>query len=1395
MAVLVVAAIAVQGRGQTWTGNGTDNNWSTAGNWSGGTPVSGVATSVTFGGSNRLSPVQNIASPFALNQLNFPFVAGAYTLSGNGLNFVSNGATAPTLTQSSLTLQTIAVPLSLSNNLTVSSLGPTAMTASVTGPNGRLIYSGSSTLTLSGSTDNVALGLTVNSGTVVLAKTSGPAVHAVGGAGITVAGGMLQLAGSGGDQIYDAANVFVTSGTLDANGASESFNALTVQGSGVGGNGAVVNNASGTTSTLPMSMTLAGATIVGAASGATLGLNGPIVGNFGLTKVGPGTVTLGSTSNTYSGGTVVNGGTLALGIGTAMPVGSNVAVNLGGTFSTGGQGNTVATAIGQVSVVGGTFRIPSGAADYYLNVLEMGPDKSGSLAIPATLDFTGSTNAGLHFVNSVSSNLATGYTSWIGAGTSHIQNDTASPITFSLPTGSVLTSSVRLLNGTQGQGFTFVNGGTFAPTNTDNAATFTMRGAILRLADVAAVGSGALTLDTFGVVSYWGPTATLAKSLMLGSGGGAVEVPFSDSNLTLSGTIGESGAGHGLHVVGSGTVTLTGNNTYTGPTVVTSGGVLSIGTITNGGVACPLGAATNAPENLVVGGQGQFAGVIYGGPGTIRYTGPTASTDRGLTLAFANSGGGLDVTTAETNLTLGGKITGVGSLIKLGPGTLTLTNTTNDYGGGTFINAGRLVLGDFDHILPPGGNVTIAAGAELDIGHPFSISSANTFGVALNGGAVRDASNALYLSKLITDANGGTFVGVSSSCYLAFYDTASVIAVNGNTSITGPADTQITAVLSPTLPIVVAPGATLTTNFLLRNFNLSGGGTMAVIGGGSIQSFDTVSNAKLRMDDLASFSAKLTIDTGTFQYGGPTDTLSRVLAVGLGGATFDVINPATTLTLSGAVTGGGLLTKAGPGVLVLNNTSNLYLGGITVAAGRLEVSSDAQLGLANLTVNPLGTLRYTASTATGRTFTLFSGGLEAAAGTNLTLNGATVGGGFLRGAGTFALTGGTAVIGCSTATGTTINVLGPATVTNFGNAGVFTVSAAPPDAVSLNNVTNQGSGSLIVGAAAAVGSTDFQSYGTILLNPAALTSDYSQTTRMTNTGGTPFYFNGGSRTFVGTAETAVFPANWPNVSQRGTPTFVAGIDLNGKNAVVAGGLFVNNGYVEDSSNGFTGTGTIVADFGSLVKGAGFFQNTVQTVNGGKFQAGNSPGVATFGKFVLGPGGVNNYVFAVDDATGAAGPHPDAAGQVSGWSLVNIIGPRLPDGGPDHLGDFTWTATPADKLTVSLQTLLNPTTVGVDVLGRMDHFDPTLSYKWQAVEWTGSYAGPADAAVLDAATTFDLSGFANPVAGRLGWSLDTTDHVLSLTYTPTAVPEPGTLALLATASGLAWVGRLRRASKD
>src|SRR5437660_7458139 len=88
VALLTLSAVPATGQ-STWNGNGGDNNWSTAGNWTGGTPSSAATTTVTLAGTNRLSPVQNIANPFMLNQLTFGSTAGGFSVGGNGLNFVS----------------------------------------------------------------------------------------------------------------------------------------------------------------------------------------------------------------------------------------------------------------------------------------------------------------------------------------------------------------------------------------------------------------------------------------------------------------------------------------------------------------------------------------------------------------------------------------------------------------------------------------------------------------------------------------------------------------------------------------------------------------------------------------------------------------------------------------------------------------------------------------------------------------------------------------------------------------------------------------------------------------------------------------------------------------------------------------------------------------------------------------------------------------------------------------------------------------------------------------------------------------------------------------------------------------------------------------------------------
>jgi fibronectin-binding autotransporter adhesin len=1134
-------------------------------------------------------------------------------------------------------------------------------------------------------------------------------------------------------------------------------------------------------------------------SGSFAGSGNNVVG--GLYKYGTGTLTLGNTG-AYSGGTFVSGGTLALSVGTALPTGGNVTVDNGAQFNIGGNSNTSATAIGALSLNNATFRVPTGGGDYYVDHLVM---------TNGTVDVTGTSNFWLHLTNSAGVTI-NGSSTWTGSGTSRVQNDSGAAATITVY--GFLDAGIILSNAGSNADFIKAGAGSMRMSNTGNTANlFVMDGFILSndlstnlgTGAFGTLGTGTITLSSGGLF-YDGATATSSKPLTFTSYG-RLQVA-ANTNLTMNGVIGQSAAGAALYVFGSGvaatpgTLTLGATNTYSGATIIGANSVVAIPTINNGGANGPIGASTNAPANLVFGNFTR---------GDLLLTGTNAnySTDRGATLLGLytnNAGGGFGVQNAATTLTVSGQITGAGSFIKSGAGTLVLSNATNNYAGGTYVEAGTLMLGSATAI-PTNGNVTVSAAGTFSTGGLSNTAGTAIGTVFLNGGTLRGASannGAYYLNALTTDVTGGTvdLSGMPAPNGLAFIGAGASVSINGNSAWTGPANTYFGNDSGAEMSITVAPNVTLTSSINLAGFvpitanaiRLTGGGTLYLTTAHYLAVIRVI-QARLRTDDLSILGPGLfdvTLDNGTLQYGGPTVS-GAGFALGVGGGTLEVTNAATTLTLIGTIADAGPvgLTKTGAGTLVLSNPAAGTLRGLTISAGRVEVAGDAPLGTAAVTVGPAGTLRYTASASTARSITLLGGKLEATAGVILTFNGATINGGFLRGAGSFIATGGATLNGVTSASSSTVNVTGPATFSDFTSGGALNLNASSANPTTFDLVTNQGSGSISLAAQSKLNASDFQSYGTLTINPATMTQNFSQTTLMTNTGGSQLFFNGGSRTFLGTPATAVFPNTWPDASLRGTPTFVAGIDLNGKNAIVAGGLFVNNGYVVDSTNGGGGTATVVADFGSLVKGAGYFQNSVQTTNGGKFQAGNSPGAATFGKFVFGPGGVNSYVFAIDDANGAAGPSPDVNGHVSGWGLVRVGAPPVTRGGLSTSGDFVWTATAADMLLVSLQTLLNPTTVGLDVPGMMDHFDPSRSYVWPAVVWTGSYAGPANDATLDMTTAFDTSGFANPIAGTFGWALDTGSHMLSLTYAPSAVPEPGTLLLVGGATVVLRLAGRRR----
>ncbi len=132
--------------------------------------------------------------------------------------------------------------------------------------------------------------------------------------------------------------------------------------------------------------------------------------------------------------------------------------------------------------------------------------------------------------------------------------------------------------------------------------------------------------------------------------------PAMATTVTVANVI--SGIGS-LIKAGSNTLTLVSDNTYTGGTRV-DGGTLAVTALANGGQPSQIGASPASNENLVL------------GAGTLRYTGPSATVDRGYTLNPGSTRSSVLFT--QNDLTFAGKIQSTsGALIKTGPGTLAFT--------------------------------------------------------------------------------------------------------------------------------------------------------------------------------------------------------------------------------------------------------------------------------------------------------------------------------------------------------------------------------------------------------------------------------------------------------------------------------------------------------------------------------------------------------------------------------------------------------------------------------------------------------------------------------------------------------------------------------------------------
>ena len=441
-----------------------------------------------------------------------------------------------------------------------------------------------------------------NSGTVILAKASNSNNHSIGG-GITVNGGLVQLGGSGGDQIYDSDTVTVSSGAFDTNGQNETFGTLNLTGTGIRGAGALVQSAAASSNLSPGATNLNSNPSIGVTQAAgVLNLNGTVSGSNGFTKVGAGTLVLQNSGNNYGGVTTVAAGTLQFNDDNNQGDlgGSSVTLNGGTLRHYADNAFTSSTHVVNVTGAGGTIDVTGNQGSTLTNQYNFGNANTftGSGPVSVTDGFLRfSANQTYAGVMTLQPGAGFEYNAGTSGSGSFVVNGDGS--------GSQATSGELAVTG----------GGYFGPSNIANSVT--VNGGILSFDnDNNGIFSGPITLTgtgaTVGLRDFFGTGNVrngLISGVITGAGGLAVNSGTGSGGvLTLSGANTYSGATsitNAVVVAGSGRTlsgsTLAASATGTGTVTIKNGGFLE-GTGGTGSVVVTSGGTITAGSGTTAGG-------------------------------------------------------------------------------------------------------------------------------------------------------------------------------------------------------------------------------------------------------------------------------------------------------------------------------------------------------------------------------------------------------------------------------------------------------------------------------------------------------------------------------------------------------------------------------------------------------------------------------------------------------------------------------------------------------------------------------------------------------------------------------------------------------------------------
>ncbi|WP_019657296.1 autotransporter outer membrane beta-barrel domain-containing protein [Variovorax atrisoli] len=489
---------------------------------------------------------------------------------------------------------------------------------------------------------------------------------------------------------------------------------------------------------------------------------------------------------------------------------------------------------------------------------------------------------------------------------------------------------------------------TLAGTNSGLTPWF-VRGGALSIADDGALGnsSGGLTLDG-GTLNVTGDT-TATRTVAIGAGGGTFDVDLVRT-LTLNGEVSGGGA---LQKTGRGTLVLGTANSYAGGTTVTAGSLQALATGALG--AGPVSVAGNA--SLIFGSKADAGGLTI----TAAARGSLPTDNAGFVQFRDSSSAGTAHLIMNTDAS---------------------AEFRDSASAGNAVIENRGGLTNFTFNATAGNaRITNFAGGRINLLNDASAGQA-TF-VNESGGLIDILDRATADQATVVNNAGGrlsirllTAAGTSIGSLSGAGDV--ILGAKALTTGGSNASTEVSGVISGTGGSLVKVGSgTLT----LSGANTYTGGTALRQGRLNLGNSQALGTGALSMDD----------DT---TLGFSADGLTIANAIQLTGTTDPIIDTgAFNATLSGAISGGGFITKEGTGTLTLSG-ANVYTGATNVAQGTLKAgaantfsAASAHSVAAGATLDLAGFSQTVASLANSGTVSL----VGAAAGTTLTVTGAYVG--------------------------------------------------------------------------------------------------------------------------------------------------------------------------------------------------------------------------------------------------------------------------------------------------------------------------------------------------------------------------------------------------------------------